>query len=129
MLRPGEPAVAYLVAVAGDGAADLLADVRVGLHEARPEVLEQPEHVVRDEDLAVAPRAGPDADRRDREAPRDLFRDRRGNALHHDREGPGLFDGAGVVQQRRLVALHAEAAELADRLRRQADVAHDGDLR
>ena len=51
--------------------------------------------------------------------------------LQHDREGARLLDRERIGEQlaRRLdrLALHAVAAEAVDRLRRQADVAHDRD--
>ena len=53
-------------------ASDLGASVRVRLHEASASESSRPEQVVHDEHLAVAARAGADADRRDRERCGDL---------------------------------------------------------
>ena len=50
------------------------------------------------------------------------------HALDHHGERPGLLDRLGVGEQLVRVALHLEAAELAHRLRRQADVAHHRDV-
>ena len=61
-----------------------------------------------------------------------IARDRVGNALEHDREAAGLGERDRVVGERlrgvELLALHLEAAERVDRLRREADVAHHRDL-
>src|SRR5262249_5040344 len=82
-------------------------------------------------DLAVTIGAGADADGRDLQAVGDRARQARGHALEHDREGAGLLEGLGVVEEpdRRLrrLALDLEAAELVDRLRREAESAHDRD--
>ena len=48
--------------VGGDRGADLLAELGVVPDELGPELLDQPQHVVDDQDLAVAMRAGADAD-------------------------------------------------------------------
>src|SRR5262245_8339742 len=64
VLGAGEAAVAHLAAVGLGGADDGRAEVGVLLDEARPQLVEQPEHVVRDEDLPVAAGAGADADGR-----------------------------------------------------------------
>ena len=62
----------------------------------------------------------------------DHARDRVGNALEHDREAAGVGERDRVVGERlrgvELLALHLEAAERVDRLRREADVAHHRDL-
>ena len=58
--------------------------------------------------------------------------DRVGHALEHDREAAGLGERDRVVDDRpgrvELLALHLEAAERVDRLRREAEVAHHRDL-
>src|SRR5271165_4343776 len=61
VLRPRERALAHLAAIPLDRVANRLADVGVLLHEARPQVVEQAEHVVRHQDLPVAPRPRADA--------------------------------------------------------------------
>ena len=58
----------------------------------------------------------------------DLLRQIGGHAFDDQGERAGLLDGAGVVEEFGGVALHAEAAEPMHRLRRQADVPHDGDV-
>ena len=61
---------------------------------------------------------------------RDLPRQRLGDRLDHDREGPGVGDRLGVVLDRLpaafVAALRAKRAERVDRLRRQPDMAHHG---
>ena len=55
-----------------------------------------------------------------------------GHALEHDREATGLGERDRVVGERlrgvELLALHLEAAERVDRLRREPDVTHHRDL-
>ena len=51
------------------------------------------------------------------------------DAFEDDGERPGLGHGVGVGEDLVGVALDLEAAEPADRLRGQADVAHDRDAR
>ena len=54
-----------------------------------------------------------------------------GHELEHDRERPGLLDRERVGEQRpcllAVLALDADLAHRVDRLRREADVAHDRD--
>jgi hypothetical protein len=86
---------------------------------------------VEHEHLPVALRAGADADGRDRHRLADARGHRGRHEFEHHGERPGLLEPARLVDEARragLVApLHAEAAEQVDRLRREAEVAHDGD--
>ena len=54
--------------------------------------LAEAEQVVVHEHLSVAVGPGADPDRRHREPPRDLGRDRRGNRLEHDGEAACIFE-------------------------------------
>src|SRR5262249_23365548 len=117
-----------LAAVGFHGLDDTLAEVGVLLDEAWAEVVEQAEHVVGDEDLAVAADAGADADGGDLDGRRDLLGHLLWDALDDQGEGPGLLGGQGVFHQLGLIALDAEAPQTTDRLRCQADVAHDRDV-
>src|SRR3982750_3604567 len=60
---PGKAAVADVVGVGRDRAADVAPQVCVAAHELRRPV-EEAKHVVGDQDLAVAARGGPDANGR-----------------------------------------------------------------
>jgi len=96
---------------------------------ARP--VRQAHHVLPDEHLAVAVRAGADPDRRDRQRLRHQRGDRGGDRLEHDGERTGVLERERIVDEaaRRAGApgLRLEAAELRDALRREADVRHHGD--
>ena len=79
----------------------------------------------------LQPAPGADADGRDAQP----LGDRRGELLGHeledDREGAGLLDGSASARSARAwsrrLALDPDLADRVDRLRRQADVAHDRD--
>ena len=91
----------------------------------------QPEDVVQHLYLAVAAGACADADGRHGEPARHGLRDVARRRLQDDGERPRVLDGERVVQQTaRLLSgasLHAVAAQLVDRLRREPEVTHDGD--
>ena len=92
----------------------------------------QTEQVVEHQYLAVAPRPGANADRGHGDGLGDHASHLVGHALEDDREAPGVDQGQRVVDQRgggvELLALHLEPAEGVDRLGREPDVAHHGDL-
>lgn len=100
----------------------MLLKVRVVVHAQQVVVHE---HLPR----RVGPRA--DANRGDLESLRDRLRHHGRHALNHHAKGPGLLQRQRVVEDGPGLdggaALGAEAAEHADALRREADVAHDGD--
>ncbi len=106
---------------------------RVTTDEPRLERLVHPERIVRDEHLAIALGARADADRRHRDGCRDLARDVGRNRLEDDRVHTRLFESERIREQplatTGITALDLEAAELVIALRRQADVAHDGNPR
>ena len=68
----------------------------VGADVAGCAIERQAQQVVKHEDLAVAARAGSDADRGDAERVGHLLGHFGGHAFEHDREGPGLLGGLGV---------------------------------
>ena len=84
------------------------------------------------EHLAVAVAAGADADRGTGHGVGDEPGHGVGHALEHDGEAAGLGERDRVVDERpgglEVLALHPEAAERVDRLRREAEVAHHRDL-
>ena len=88
------------------------------------------EQIVPDLDLAVAARAGADADGRDAQAFADHLGELGRYGLEHDGESAGLLQRNGVIHEAfgrfRRLALHLVAAKLVDRLRRQADVPDTG---
>ena len=131
LLLRGEGAGADFLGVGADGGDDDLGEVGVLLGVLRDEVGVEAEEVVPDLHLAVALRAGADADGRDVELLGDDARDVDGHRLEDDGVGAGFLQGHGVVQQADggggRLALHLVAAELVDRLRRQAEVAHHRD--
>ncbi len=82
--------------------------------------------------LAVAAGTGPDADGGDGQLGRHALGQLGGNGLEHHGEGAGLFHCVGVFQKLagRIggLALHLEAAQSVDALRREADVGAHGNL-
>ena len=131
MLGGGEGALAHLVDVAGEAVAHGLAHVREALDELRAEVAEHAQHVLVDEDLAVAAGAGADADGGDAHFLGDQGGKLGGHGLEHDGERAGGLErlrvGDQLARSGLALALHLEAAERVDGLRRQAQVPHDGD--
>ena len=89
-----------------------------------------------DEHLAVAVRAGADADGRDLQLGGDLRGEVERDALEDHGEGAGLLHRTRVVEHALALAgavtvaasLHAVAAHAMDRLRCEPDVAHDRDV-
>ena len=110
--------------------ADPLGEVVVALHEAR-RALEHPEHVVGDQDLAVARRRCADADHRRSDVFRHLGRKLFHHAFDDDGECAGLGDRARVVQDLvrldLLAAARAIAPEDVHSLRGEADMADHRD--
>ena len=82
--------------------------------------------------LAVAPRAGADADGGYRNGLGDRPGDPVRDGFEHDGEAAGVGEGHGVVDNSGsglgLLALHLEPAQGVDGLRGETDVAHDGHL-
>src|SRR5256885_940361 len=96
-------------------------------HEARLLPGKYVEHVVQHQHLAGAPRPGADADRRDAQALRDLLAELGRYRFEHDEARARRLELHGVLDEFLLgvlaLALHAVAAELVHRLRREAEVA------
>ena len=85
------------------------------------------------ENLAVACRAGADADRRDRDALCDEGGNFGRDALEDERETSGILEQQRLVDETLPLGcafpLDLETAECVDALRCEPDVAHDGNLR
>ena len=128
----GEAAVLDVVDVLAYGIDDGLMEIGIGLDEFRAEAIAHAQEVRADQDLAIGAIASPDADGSRRMQGFGDFRgDVRRDTFQCDGEGTGFFQLQGVGNQLlscfAVLALDAEAAELMDGLRRQADVADDGD--
>jgi hypothetical protein len=95
-------------------------------HEARLLPRKHVEHVVQHQHLARAARARADADRRDAQALRDLLPELGRYRLEHQQSRARRLELHGVLDQLLLgvlaLALHAVAAELVHRLRREAEM-------
>src|SRR6266571_5438456 len=93
--------------------------------------VEQPDHVVGDEDLAVAFRRRADSDGRHGDLLCDLVREVGCHALDDNSEGPGLIGFARLGEHpcalRGVAPLGLEAALDIDRLRSQPDVTYNRD--
>src|SRR5207248_7857549 len=126
LLARREGATPYVLGVALEAVADRAARFRVALDEGRREAAEKSDGVVEDEHLAVAMRAGADADGRDAEALGDEPRELRRHELEHDAPAAGpleryrAFDDAPRAFL--VLALQLVAAERGGRLRRKPDV-------
>ncbi len=81
------------------------------------------------ENLSIAARTGTYANRRDRGLLGNARGHFRRDTFQHDGERPRFRRSAGIVQQRRFVALHAIAAELMNALWPQSTVSHHGNPR
>src|SRR5207245_1950631 len=102
--------------------------VSVLLDEARLEIIKQAQQVMRDEDLSVATGAGADTDRGNLDGRRDLLGHFHRHAFDDQSESPGLFGCQGVLENLGFISLDSEATHAANRLRRQADMTHNGDV-
>src|SRR5207249_1622228 len=106
-------------------------DARSSLHEVPDEARllsrKHVEHVVQDEHLAGAARAGADADGGDAQAPRDLLPELGRYRFEHDEARARRLELHGVPDELLLgvlaLALHVVAAELVHRLRRASPAA------
>src|SRR5579864_3757256 len=129
VLFAGEAAVLHRAHVALGRVRDAGCPVHEVLHEAGLLSRVDVEHVVQHQHLPGAGGAGADAYGRDAQAPRHLIGELCGDGLEHDHPGAGGLELESVVEQLFLgvlaPALHAVAAELVHRLRRQAEVAAD----
>ena len=127
-----EAAVLHSGVVGAIGIQHNVAHLGEAAHELRREVVEHAEHVLVHEHLAVAARAGADADGGDGQLRRHAFGELGGNGLEDHGESAGLFHRVGVFQKLAgrvgRLALHLEAAQRVDALRRKADMGAYGDL-
>ena len=109
-----------------------VAEIRIWSNKASLFTKPQTEHVVQHQNLDITVNTGANANRRNT----DGFSDQLSNLARHDFQHNGksssIFHGLGIVQQLSRCfsgfSLHAIRAELIDRLRCQADVAHHTDL-
>src|ERR1051325_2260042 len=131
LLACRESATPYFLGVALEAVADRAARFGVALDERRREAAEEADGGVEDEHLAVAMRAGADADGRDADALRDEPRELRGHELEHDAPAPGALEGHRALDDAPhaflVLALALVAAERGRGLRREADVAEHRD--
>ena len=105
MVRAREYAAAHFSGVTRGRVRDNAAQVGVFLDEFRHAVDCQADHVVDDQDLAVAVAAGADADGRDGDVAGKLRSDGLDRALDDDRESAGFLDRLGVAKECRDVLL------------------------
>ena len=96
MLGRREDAVLHFVLEALGRVADQHAEVEVLLDELRREVGVHAEEVIHHQDLAVASRAGADADHGDPDAARDLGREIGRHHLQDQRVAAGFLERLGV---------------------------------
>src|ERR1700687_4524323 len=118
----------HLIAIFGHRLANCSPHLSITFHKTRLQILEESEQIVRHQHLAVAIGTGADADRGDVQFLRNLLRDLGRNAFKHNGKRTGFLDGYSILEETRLIALDTEAAEAMDRLRRQADMAHEGNI-
>src|SRR6516165_12154902 len=130
MLRAGKGAGAHVGGVARDRGFDGRPEVAIAPDESR-HPRRQPKHVLEHENLTIAGHASPDLDRRYWDRSRDPPGERFSHRLNDHGEGTRLADCARVVlgrpPMRLLTALRAKRADGVDRLRGEADMAHDRD--
>lgn len=121
----------HVIDVLADGVVDHGAEVGVAAEELRREALVDAEHVLEHQHLAVDARAGTDADNGYRDLGSNAGGERRGYLLEYEREAADFLEHLGVGDELFGLGLflgaHGVGAELVDRLRRQAQVAHHGD--
>lgn len=131
MVRRGEGADAHLRRVAGERVGDDGVEVGKPRDEPRGNVADEvAEEIVRDDELAVHVGTGANAVHRHA----DLIAHERGalgrHRLEEDREGAGVLERAGIVEDLSGggigAALHAVPAQLPERLRRESEMAHHG---
>src|SRR5690606_30558322 len=96
MFRAGEAASADFRRIVFRRLGDHSREVGEMLDEARLEIVEQAEHVVRNQNLAVAGGRGADTDGGGRYRAGNLAGEWLDRSLDDDGEGAGLVDGAGI---------------------------------
>ena len=120
MLGGREGARAHVLGIGADGILDYLADLAELLDEARHARAEA-QHVLHDEDLAVAGERGADADGRNGNRRGDALRQGLGDRFEHDGKGAGLGHRARILQDgspfAAMASLRLEAADDVHRLR------------
>ena len=126
MFTPRKYARADFIAILGHGLGDRGFQIGVCFHMPRHSPGGQPQEIVKDKNLPVAPRPGTDSYRRNFKP----FCDSRGSlgryALQHDGECPGRLGRPGVCQKLLFVALSPISAHLVNVLRRNPQWAITG---
>src|SRR5438552_16668072 len=127
---PRELAATHIGGVTFHGLRHDIAQIAVATDEFGCPV-EQPDHIVGDEDLAVCFRRRADSDGRHRDLWRNLVCEAGGHALDDNSERPGLIGFARLGEYpcalRRVAPLGLEAALDIERLRAQTVVTYNGD--
>src|SRR5207302_7849323 len=111
MLRSRKRAGADLAAIVFRRLQDGGTEVGELFGETGMKIVEQPKHVVSDQNLAVAGRPRADADGWDLERLRDFGCSFGGNAFDDHGKSAGFLNGKGVFEQFHFIALDPEAAE------------------
>jgi len=95
----------------------LCTQIGILFDERGAETVEEGEHIVQDQNLAVAAAAGADTDGRNIDRLTDFGGNFSGNALNDQGKGPGFGHGQGILHKPLFSPLDFETAELIDRLR------------
>src|ERR1044072_2170808 len=123
----------HITGPGSDCCTDVLRHLRVALQKFWIELVVEAEHVGQHKDLAVAVRAGANANRWDGDRFGDVRADRRGHQLEHHRKGSRPFKPFVFVDQslpsRSFTSLNSCSANRIYRLRCKADVRHYGNPR
>ena len=132
MLRGGEACVSYVFGIALHCGLDDFSQIGVAFKEFWRELLAQPEHIVRDENLSVALGRCADADGRYGYGLCDLVGYVLVCGFDDAGEGAGLGDGLGVLDDFLCIdgvcPLSVVAAGSSKGLGHQANVSHDGNM-
>src|SRR5215203_2970557 len=130
MLRARELPRLYFFHVELDRTLDRARGTHVVLDELSLASGKYVEHIVQYQHLAMAVHARADADRRSAHRLGNALRERSGNRFEHDHAGAGFFQQLRLfekpVGRAVFLALDAIAAKLMHRLRRETEVAADG---
>src|SRR5215471_8301151 len=128
MRRRGKQPLFHLGFVSRNGGAHSFTELGILVRMLGYESLEEPEDIVHDLHLPIAPWPGTDTNSWDPQALADQGREFCGHEFEHYSIGACLFDGFGIVQETGCSsfrsALDAPPTDLIDALRRQADMGH-----
>ena len=122
------PARAHVFGICSSSGHGQLAQFRIAPHELRHGIDREPQHVIRDQHLAVAMRTGANADGRNPQIGGDELRHGLRNGFQHHGKRSGCFERQRISPKARgiLVAtgLLAESAKLVHGLRQESQVPH-----